>query len=130
MSNRPERLAPGSVLQSDRGPLEVASSRPHRRRHLVRFGGVDDRDAATALGGLVLRAEPLDDPDVLWVHEAVGALVVDADGIERGRVEAVQASPASDLLVLDSGDLVPLTFVVGAEPGRIVVDPPAGLFDL
>ncbi len=130
VSNRPERLAPGSTLRSDSGPLEVESSRQHGRRQLVRFVGVGDRDEAASLAGLVLRAEPLDDPDALWVHELVGSVVVDADGTDRGRVETVQANPASDLLVLDSGHLVPLTFVVVTEPGRIDVDTPPGLFDL
>jgi 16S rRNA processing protein RimM len=81
----------------------------------------------------VLRAEaPADtDPDDLWVHELVGAAVVEADGTERGVVEAVQDNPASDLLVLDSGALVPLRFVTGRDPeGRVVVEVPAGLFEL
>jgi 16S rRNA processing protein RimM len=78
----------------------------------------------------VLAAEPLDDPDELWVHELVGATVVEVGGAERGRVESVLANPASDLLVLDSGALVPLTFVVERTEGRIVIDPPEGLFDL
>ncbi len=42
---------------------------------------------------------------------------------------AVEANPASDLLVLDSGALVPLTFVVASEPGKLTVDAPPGLFD-
>ena len=74
-------------------------------------------------------------PTRLFVHDLVGCRVVDADGIDRGRVEAVQANPASDLLVLDGGALVPLTFVVGGvETGTdgdvIRVDVPDGLFEL
>jgi hypothetical protein len=46
-------------------------------------------------------------------------------------VTALQENPASDLLVLDSGSLVPLTFVVdGPRDGRIEVDVPDGLWDL
>ena len=46
-------------------------------------------------------------------------------------MEAVQDNPASDLLVLDTGALVPLRFVVGRDPaGRLLVEVPAGLFDL
>jgi 16S rRNA processing protein RimM len=44
-------------------------------------------------------------------------------------VESVQANPASDLLVLEDGGLIPLTFLVSHEDGRVVVDPPAGLLD-
>jgi len=132
---RLERVAPGTVLQSDRGPLEVVSSRPQKDRHIVHFAGVVGRDAAKALMGTTLRAEAIEDPGVLWAHEIIGCVVVDADGIERGVVEALQDNPASDLLVLDSGALVPLRFVVhgpteGPADGRIHVDTPAGLFDL
>ena len=55
----------------------------------------------------------------------------DPDGTGRGTVEAVQENPASDLLVLDTGALVPLRFVTGRDDeGRVVVDVPAGLFEL
>ena len=45
--------------------------------------------------------------------------MVDTDGHELGTVTAVEANPASDLLVLDGGGLIPLRFVVegGAAPG-------------
>ncbi len=96
----------------------------------MHFAGVADRSAAEALHGLVLSAEPLDDPGALWVHDLVGSEVVAAaDGAHLGTVASVEANPASDLLVLDGGGLVPLTFLVRAEAGRLVVDPPAGLLD-
>ena len=64
------------------------------------------------------------------MHELIGAVVVDQDGVERGRVEAVQANPASDLLVLEGGALVPVRFVTGVDPGvRVDVEVPLGLFD-
>ncbi|HEY6427168.1 MAG TPA: ribosome maturation factor RimM, partial [Acidimicrobiales bacterium] len=111
-----ERLAPGSVLSSDRGPLQVVSSRPlggQRDRYLVGFEGVGDRVAAERLQGVDLSAEPVEVPGTLWVHELVGALVLDvASGAELGRVSAVEANPASDLLVLESGVLIPARFVV------------------
>ena len=55
-TERLERLAPGAVLRTRRGELEVVSSRPHQGGHLVAFKGVDDRNAADALRGLVLQA--------------------------------------------------------------------------
>jgi 16S rRNA processing protein RimM len=133
VTNRTERLALDSVLYSDAGDLVVEASRPHQGGWIVRFAGIADRNAAERLRGLIVRAEPLHDPDVLWVHELVGAQVLDTDGRLLGRVEAVQANPASDLLVLDGGGLVPLAFVVahkaGGLAGRVVVDPPAGLLE-
>jgi 16S rRNA processing protein RimM len=109
--------------------MTVVSSRPHQRDWIVAFEGIPDRNTAETFRGLVLRAEPLDDPDALWVHELVGARVEEQDGTERGTVTAVEANPASDLLVLDTGALVPLRFVVSHEAGRVVIDAPAGLFD-
>ena len=131
VSNREERLAAGSVLETDGGQLEVLSSRPHGDRWLVRFRGHTDRTSAESLRGLVLRAEPLDDPEELWVHELVGSRVVSADGVDRGIVESVQENPAADLLVLETGALVPVVFVVdGPTDGVIRVDVPDGLFEL
>jgi 16S rRNA processing protein RimM len=130
VTNRPEqRFAAGSVLMSDRGPLEVVSGRPHQGRWLVTFVGVHDRNEAEALRGLVLRAEPLEEEGALWVHELIGAEVVGVDGRNYGLVEAVEANPASDLLVLAGERLVPLVFVVRQQPGRVVIDPPPGLLD-
>jgi 16S rRNA processing protein RimM len=130
-TDRLERVAPGAVLTGDGGRhLEVVSSRPHQGHHIVAFAGVGDRSAAEGLRGTLLRAAPLDAPGTLWVHELIGRRVVDGGGVDHGAVVAVEANPASDLLVLDGGGLVPLTFVrevVSGRPGRVVVDPPAGL---
>lgn len=122
------RLAPGSALATHHGELVVETARPHQRAHLVRFVGVADRSGAEALRGLILLAPPLERPGTLWVHELIGALVVSPDGRQLGVVEAVEKNPASDLLVLAGGALVPLHFVVSFEPGRpVVVDVPEGL---
>ena len=130
ITNRLERLAPGSRLQTDAGTLQVAASRPHNQRHLVRFAGIDDRGKADALRGLVLRASPIADPEEMWVHDLVGARVVDQSQTDRGPVAAVVANPAGDLLELADGSLVPLCFVVDSVPGeRIEVHVPDGLFE-
>lgn len=129
-SNRTERVAPGSVLHTADGVLTVMSSRPHKSGYIVTFAECRDRDAAEALRGTVLLGEPIEDPDELWVHELVGAMVVDGD-VERGRVVQVLDNPASDILELDSGALVPVQFVVSLVPGeRIDVEVPDGLFTL
>ena len=129
-TDRVERLAAGSVLDTAKGALEVVASRPYKNGHIVQFGGVGDRDSAEALCGTMLLAEPLDDPDALWVHELIGSTVALVSGEEVGVVVAVEANPASDLLVLDTGDLVPLTFAVLRADSTIVIDPPRGLLHL
>jgi 16S rRNA processing protein RimM len=132
-SDRTSRLDPGSVLSTDRGPLTVVSSSRHHDRWIVRFEEITGRDAAETWRGTVLRAEPVPDDadgDTLWVHELIGATAVLVDGTEVGTVDGVEANPASDLLVLDSGALVPVVFVTAHEPGRVTIDPPEGLLDL
>lgn len=129
VTNRPERLAPGSVLTTATGELTVQASSPHQGRWIVRFVGVSGREAAEALRGTVLSAPALDDPDEFWVHELVGAEVAGLDGCSYGTVVELEANPASDLLVLEGGGLVPLRFVVShdREANLIVIDPPEGL---
>ncbi|HWI04937.1 MAG TPA: ribosome maturation factor RimM [Acidimicrobiales bacterium] len=131
ISNRPDlRLASGSVLASDRGDLEVLTATPHQGRWIVAFRGVEDRNAAETYRDVVLLAEPVeDDDDTLWVHELIGSEVFDLGGRSYGPVEAVESNPASDLLVLAGDKLVPLVFVKIKAPGRVVIDPPAGLLD-
>ncbi len=126
------RLEPGSELQAGHDVLRVVAARRARGdRWIVAFEGVDDRTAAEALRGVALEAEPLEVPGALWVHELVDSVVRDAAGAELGRVVAVEANPASDLLVLESGGLVPVRFVTGhdAAARTVDVDIPEGLLD-
>jgi len=129
VSNRPERVSPGAVLSSDAGELVVASARPVGTRWLVRFEGVGSREEAERLRGVVLRGRPLDDASAWWVHELVGAQVVDTAGAPLGVVRAVVANAASDLLELEGGELIPLRFALERAEGTVVVDLPPGLLD-
>ncbi|WP_420436254.1 ribosome maturation factor RimM [Candidatus Poriferisocius sp.] len=128
-TNRAERLEIGSVLCTDLGEFTVAAARPFQQRWIVQFDEIMDRHSAESLRGQALRAQPIVDPDELWVHELIGMMVCETNGTERGRVEAVQANPASDLLVLESGALVPLTFLQEETGDQLIVDVPEGLFD-
>ena len=131
-TERPERTTPGAVLRAGDRTLVVVSARPHQGRWLVRFEGITDRNAAEELRGATLVGEPLDDPGEgrIWVHELVDDEVRDVHGNTVGRVTAVQANPAHDILVLDDGVLVPMVFVVDRRPGVLVIDPPDGLLDV
>jgi 16S rRNA processing protein RimM len=131
ITNHPERFAPGAVLEIDGVAHTIATSRPHQERWLLRFDDVVDRDGAERLRGAALHAAPLDgDDDEVWVHEVIGADVVDRNGVRLGRVTAVEANPAHDMLVIDSGALVPMPFVVEHDAHRVVVDVPDGLLEL
>jgi 16S rRNA processing protein RimM len=131
-TNRDERVAVGSILAGPDGTeYQVVRSSAHQGRWIVQFEACNGIDAAEALRGTELFAPPLEDPDVLWIHDLVGSEAVDTDGAVLGTVESVQANPASDLLVLSTGALVPLRFVVANEQGvRVTIDGPDGLFDL
>lgn len=131
VTNRTERVAAGTQLWTASGDvLTVLHSTPHQTKWIVAFDGVIGREAADALRGTRLFAEPLDDPDALWVHELIGSEVVDTAGTSHGVVTSVIANPASDLLELESGKVVPLRFVTARSPGLVVIDPPEGLFDV
>ena len=97
----------------------------------MQFEGIVDRSQAERMRGIELEAEAVDIPGKLWVHELVGSTVFDINGTELGSVRAVEANPASDLLVLGSGGLIPLRFVTQSdiEARTLVVDIPVGLLD-
>ncbi len=128
-TDRTERLQPGTRWWARGGWLTVVTASPHQDRWLVTFEEVRDRAAAQRYTNAPIYAEPLDDPEELWVHELIGAEVVERDGTSRGRCVAVVANPAADLLELEGGALVPVVFIVEQGDGRVVIDPPAGLFD-
>jgi 16S rRNA processing protein RimM len=131
-TDRVERMQSGFVFATARGPLEIVTAKRHQERWRVQFRGVADRNAADALHGLVLLADPIEDPEAFFVHELIGAAVVDRDGKHLGTVESVEANAASDLLVLDSGPLIPLVFVKERRQGigELVVELPDGLLEL
>lgn len=130
-----QRLEPGSVLAAERGPeeppheLEVRSARPHQGRYLVFFAGVSSLEEAEALRGSRLLAEPIEDLKALLVHEVIGAELIDQFGISHGRITAVEANPAADLLVVEGRSYVPSNFVTEHRDGRVIVEVPEGLFD-
>ena len=129
-TDRTERLAPGTRWYARDGWLTIVAATPHQDRWLVTFAEIGDRQTAQRYTNTPIYAEPLDDPAELWVHDLIGATVVDVDGTTRGTCVSVVANPAADLLELDTGALVPVVFVTEHSAGRIVIAPPDGLFDL
>ena len=147
LSDAPERFAPGAEVAAgdpdgdgELQPLEVAAARLHQGRMLLRFAGIDDRDAADSLRGslLTIPAEAARElgPDEFWRHQLVGLAVVDADGKDRGVVSEVQPGTAHDLLEVRRPDgvtvLVPAVAAlvdVQLAEGRVVVQAIPGLMD-
>jgi len=125
-----ERIAPGTELITERGVLIVKAGAKHQQRYIVSFEGTTTREQAEALRGLVLSAPGLEDDDAIWIDELFNAEVFDQDGILRGKVKEVEENPASDILILDTGFLVPLAFVAEVEANtRIDIEAPKGLFE-
>lgn len=131
ITNRPERFESGAVHYAGERRMVVARGRLHHERWIVAYEGVEDRDAADDLRGAVLTGDPIDvlEGDEAWAHELIGATVIDAEGVERGTIVAVEVNPAHDLLVLDNDVLVPSVFVTDRMGDRVVVEPPPGLFE-
>lgn len=144
-TDEPERrFAEGSALlvQHDaHPPLVVTSARDHSGRLLVKFDGVDDRNAAEALRGLLLEAdvdpdELPDDEDEYYDRQLIGLAAQTKDGLELGTISDVVHLPGHDLLAVHSdlfGEvLVPFVQEIVTEvdllEGVIVMDPPGGLF--
>ncbi len=142
------RFTPGATFT-----LQVPSSSPWHGKSLtvrefrwmnshpvVFFDGVEDRSGAEGLVRAILWIdqddESVEPEDDAWFdHQLVGLDVV-RDGAVIGRVARVDHLPAQDLLAVVSGDrevLVPFVKVMVPEvdpvAGRIVVTPPAGLFE-
>ena len=152
-----DRFAVGRVLATDpaeSGPLTVERVRWHSGRLLVRFDGIDDRDVAAELRGVLLVIDSADlppsgDPDEFYDHELVGLAAVTVDGLKIGVVTEVRHR-GQDLLVIaraagdmgrtageprggEDDDEVMVPFVAALVPevdvaaGRVVIDPPPGL---
>ena len=128
-SDRLERMEPGARWWARDGWLTVEKAAPHQDRWLVTLREITDRTAAQRLTNTPIYAEPIDDPEALWVHDLIGSSVVEVSGTPRGRCVSVIANPAHDLLELEGGALVPVSFIVRHEDSVITIDPPEGLFD-
>jgi 16S rRNA processing protein RimM len=128
-TDRLERVQPGARWWARDGWLTVVTASPHQDRWLATLREITDRAAAQHYTNTPIFAEPVDDPEALWVHRLIGSAVVEVSGRERGCCVSVVANPASDLLELDNGALVPVAFVVRHDDELIVIDPPDGLFE-
>jgi hypothetical protein len=98
----------------------------------VQFEGVSTGRRPSACAGWSSRPRRSRRGGKLWVHELVGATVLRRRRHRAGHGRAVEANPASDLLVLESGGLIPLRFVTARDAAAHTgdVDIPEGLLDL
>jgi 16S rRNA processing protein RimM len=127
----------GARYRLDDRDVTVRESWLHKGLRIVRFDGVDDRDAAAGLRDAVLRREAsADDLDgeAYWADDLVGRPVVDPDGRPLGTLAGVRDGTAHDYLVVTATDsrevLVPAVGdLVRVEGERVVLQPVPGLLD-
>ncbi|WP_068277142.1 ribosome maturation factor RimM [Aldersonia kunmingensis] len=148
-TDEPElRFAAGTVLRGRRPKSDatteytVSAAREHSGRLLVSLRGVDDRNAADALRGVLFIIDSADvprgdNPDEFYDHELEGLPVRLTDGTAVGTVSEVLHSAAGELLSVRAEDgreiLVPFVTEIVPEVSLtdgIVIDPPEGLLDV
>lgn len=139
----PEDIADYCPLLSEDGDakFDIQITRSIKNGFAARLSGVTTKEEADALRGaqLFVRRDVLPSlPDDEFYHaDLIGLQVVDTGGTELGTVKSVQNHGAGDLLEVQSpasSTTVLLPFTRAAVPtvdlasGRIVADPPDGLF--
>ena len=133
----------GLLYDASGKSYEVLSIRPGKTVVVVRFAGVEDRNAAEALNGKELYVDhaqlPQDlDEDEFYYTDLIGLAVRDSAGVSYGKVSAVFNFGGGDVLeIKESGKkpvMIPFTLTsvpeILMEEGAILIDPlAAGLVD-
>ena len=122
-------------LRCDAGTriLQITGIRHHRGRPVVRFLGIDDRDAALELRGVQLEIDrsTVASDDVIWADELLGREVTDVGGALVGVVDGITDGAAHDFLVVARTDgaelLIPVVDELVDLDDPVVVHGPPGL---
>ena len=112
--------------------LSVVEARPHGKFIIVKFDGVEDRDAAALLTHAEIRIDRNRLPDTeegyYWV-DLIGLEVVTTEAVVLGTVQSLMETGANDVLVVngDRERLIPwiegdVVQTVDLKKGSIVVD--------
>lgn len=134
----------GNLHSLDGRSFEILEIREAKNIAIVRFRGINDRNAAEALNGLDLYIERDNLPDQeleddeFFYADLEGLEAVDANGIGYGVVSGIYDFGAGDLLELKGPGkrpvLIPFSetavIEIDLENGKILIDPvAAGLID-
>ncbi|MDJ0959627.1 MAG: ribosome maturation factor RimM [Acidimicrobiia bacterium] len=143
LTDHPGRYQAGASLQSDEDPphhYTIRSSQPHNDGLLVRFQGIENREAAEALQGVTFTIGPEErrtlGEDEYWPDDLEGLVAIDRDGVHLGVVSGVILGEAQDRLVVatEDGREIEVPFVselvgeIHPSMAHVVIDPPEGLF--
>jgi len=139
----PEAIADYNPLWSEDGERQftVTLIQSINNGFSARLSGVGTKEQADALRGMRLYADrsrlPALEDDEYYHADLIGLTVLDTGGAELGTIRSVMNHGAGDLLEIAGPGLkepVLLPFTLAAVPtvdlasGRVIVDPPEGLF--
>ena len=139
----PAAVADYGPLESQDGTLrfEIETLRPAKDHLVVRLSGVGDRDAAERLTNVDLYVPrdrlPAPAAEEFYHADLIGLRAEDRDGTALATIVGIHDFGAGDLLELrppGAANTVLMPFnhttvpVVDIAGGRIVIDPPQGLF--
>jgi 16S rRNA processing protein RimM len=141
----PDAVVGYGELESEDGTrkFRVSSLRPAKGHFIAKFEGVNDRNASELLTNTQLfvsreKLPEIEEAETFYHADLIGLRVEDRSGKTFGVVGAVRNYGAGDLIEVSAkpnapGTLVPFIeqFVpeVDLKKGRVVIDPPLGLFD-
>ena len=146
-SDSPERFADVSAVtlvstdESSTRDAVVESVRVHAGRALVKFAGIESPEEVQLLQNWTVevpssKARKLDD-DEYFLHDLVGLRLLDANGVERGKVIEIEETGGGVLLVVegprgrfDVPFAADICTRVDLDARTIAVDLPDGIEDL
>lgn len=108
MTDFAERFQPGAAVWAAGVSYTIARARPHRNALLIQFEGIESRDQAEPLRGLLLEV-----PDVTltpleqgryYRFQIVGMDVVDTEGASLGRIQEVLETGANDVYIVHDAE--------------------------
>jgi 16S rRNA processing protein RimM len=135
LTDFPERFRPGATLWARDRRHEVRGSRWSRGFVYLGLSGIDNRDAAEQLRGVLLEIPeheltPLPEGQY-YRFQVVGLEVCTPEGEHLGQVAEVLSTGSNDVYVIRGGPnelLIPaiedVVIEVDVEGGRLVVEPP------
>jgi 16S rRNA processing protein RimM len=137
LTDFPQRFEGGSELWLDGTAYAVERGRWQRRQVILKLRGIETRDQAEALQGKTLLAPAaleLEDEGVYYLHDILGAAVLDEAGETLGEVAEVLATGSNDVYVVrgPKGELLlpaldDVVLAVDVKARRITVAVPQGL---
>jgi 16S rRNA processing protein RimM len=143
----PERLAAmrRCTLRGHDGAVsvyDVLAARPHKGFYVLRFAGIDSRDAAEGLRGtqlVVTQAEVMKLPEgCYYPFQLEGLAVYTTEGLEVGHLREVLPGVGNDVFVVRRPGNMPDALIpavrrfvreIDLEGRRMIIDPIPGMLD-